>query len=676
MSNRNVLFINVVRRNGNTSNIPRKPHRFWESEENVINFISKLKESNNLNKIEDWNSLTNNQIIKNGGARLLNNKTLYEIKCIGCPEGKEYFKIKNKKGYWKKKENQKNFILKLKEKYNLNTIEDWNLLTSKQINLLGGGYFLNEYSLFDIKTMGCPEGKDQFLKPKRSLTYWKSEENIKNFLQEIKQIYQLETPEQWNLLTEKQIKLQGGNGLLKNYSVYEIKCLACPEVEKFSSQGRNKSKISKGYWENKENIIQFLNEIKEKLNIKTKEDWKKLTKKQIQDHGGSGLFLKYSIFDLKLIICPSLKNEIKPPKSPGYWDKMENINNFLKNIQEELHLQSPEDWEKKLTKKIIFSYGGFHLFSKFTMFELKCLACPDVIQFSHLRKYNPKPNGYWNNENNILEFIENLRNSFQLKTPDDWNNLTIKNIHQLGGKKLLEKYSIFQIKCLGCPEVKILFSHQGKNQKKPAGYWENKNNLDEFLDRLKDNYNLETNEDWYRLSTRQIHHFGGGSLLTKYKLNDIIENRVDHNNDSKEFDSATRYKRSSQRWLFLQIQKLFPDEEIIEDFYHNEIARNSGFSVQFDVFIINRKIAIEYQGIQHYEDIPGNFASLEMYQFRDKEKMKLCEQYGIHLVLVPYHWDNTLESLVNIFNSSLSESVKNSLYFNVQYEDNKNTVFP
>ena len=91
------------------------------------------------------------------------------------------------------------------------------------------------------------------------------------------------------------------------------------------------------------------------------------------------------------------------------------------------------------------------------MFELKCLACPDVIQFSHFRKYNPKPNGYRDDDNNILEFIENLRNSFQLKTPDDWNNLTIKNIHQLSGKKLLEKYSIFQIKCFGCPEVKILF---------------------------------------------------------------------------------------------------------------------------------------------------------------------------------------------------------------------------
>ena len=48
---------------------------------------------------------------------------------------------------------------------------------------------------------------------------------------------------------------------------------------------------------------------------------------------------------------------------------------------------------------------------------------------------------------------------------------------------------------------------------------------------------------------------------------------------------------------------------------------------------------------QHYEDIPALFAPLELYQFRDNEKEKLCKQFGIQLIVIPFWWDNNLESL-------------------------------
>lgn len=63
------------------------------------------------------------------------------------------------------------------------------------------------------------------------------------------------------------------------------------------------------------------------------------------------------------------------------------------------------------------------------------------------------------------------------------------------------------------------------------------------------------------------------------------------------------------------------------------------------------KLAVEYQGIQHYK-YPNHFHKNEE-EFRkqvrrDQIKVELCRQLGIHLIRVPYHVpDNELEDYIN-----------------------------
>ena len=51
-------------------------------------------------------------------------------------------------------------------------------------------------------------------------------------------------------------------------------------------------------------------------------------------------------------------------------------------------------------------------------------------------------------------------------------------------------------------------------------------------------------------------------------------------------------------------------------------------------------LAIEYNGIQHYEYVEffhrGNEGNLVRQQERDKLKEELCHQNGIYLIVVPY----------------------------------------
>ena len=66
---------------------------------------------------------------------------------MGFPNGKQYFNNSKPTEYWNNDENVLEFVQKLKEKLNLNNIDDWNRLSKHQINLHGGAGLARKYSL-------------------------------------------------------------------------------------------------------------------------------------------------------------------------------------------------------------------------------------------------------------------------------------------------------------------------------------------------------------------------------------------------------------------------------------------------------------------------------------------------------------------------------------------------
>ena len=592
------LFPVLIPINFVTNGVKRtpKPSNYWKDQQNVIQFLNELKTSLQLNSKEDWNSITTKQIQNHGGRSLLRQYSMYEIKCIGYPEGKLFFdKPIQSKGYWDDKTNVKEFLNKLKKKLNIQNIDDWNEITTKQIQDFGGSRLLNKYSLYELKYLACPEGKLIFDKPKQNKPsgYWNNHDNIINFLNELKKNLNIQNIDDWNSITIKQIRYYGGSRLLNKYSLYELKCLACPEGKSIFDKP-NQFKPS-GYWKNKENVLQFLNELKIKLNLKSKEDWNSITQKQIENHGGRSLLHNYSMYKLKCLGFPDGKLFFtKPLQSKGYWDDQNNISQFFDNLKQKYNLNTPEDWNLNLTKKIIQVNGASSLLRKYSLYELKCLAWPndDFIFDKPALRNNQKPLSYWQNEENRNVFIQNLKMKYNLNSPNDWKRLSTKQI------------------------------------KLEGGFWLFYNNM-EFLHKTIIHFDLSYDEN------------NNSMKQTSFSLKELLESKNLFN------------KRSAQKWLFLQVQNLFPHDEIVEDYFHPEISRESGFSVQFDIFLIQRNIAIEYHGQQHYEDIPSGFAPLEMHKNRDEEKRNLCLKHGIQLIVIPYWWDNKIDSLRETLNCSI-----------------------
>ena len=538
----------------------------------------------------------------------------------------------------------KKFLMVLSEKLNLQNEKDWNSITRKKIRDNGGEEFLQLYSLYELKCIGFPDGKSKFLtkRKQKPANYWENNENVQGFLNHLKEKLKLTTINDWNSLTQKDIKNFGGASLLKLYSMYDLKSLGFPDGKlKYLHEGKQKPA---NYWENKENIKRFLNNLQDKLNLKTSKDWNSITNKIIHKYGGGGLLKSYSLYELKCLGFPDGKSDFyQPHNPPGFWNNKENIQDILNHLKVNLNLNTPEKWNSLSSTKIKQNGAG-KLLSSFNMYQIKCMGCPEG------KEIFTKPNksvGFWKNKENVQKFIDNLRETLNLKTFDDWNSITQKEIQFFGGGSILGLHSMYELKCLGFPEGKSEFPRI--IERKVPGYWDKQENILNFIDKIKERYQINNNEDWNRISSSQIGTSGGWGLLSRYSKKDIIQNSF------PEIQESSGY-RSSQRWLFLQIQKIFPGEEIIEDYFHSDVSRKTGFPVQFDIFLIRHDIAFEYHGKQHYEEI-SSLAPIEMYQNRDKEKLSLCKKFGIKLIIVPYTWDNSLETLQQIIEKQVDITI-------------------
>ena len=82
--------------------------------------------------------------------------------------------------------------------------------------------------------------------------------------------------------------------------------------------------------------------------------------------------------------------------------------------------------------------------------------------------------------------------------------------------------------------------------------------------------------------------------------------------------------------------ELFVEENLIKDFPHIKFVFNDKETIgsELDVYIPELKMAIEINGIIHYEPIYGQ-EKLTKVQNRDKQKMINCYNLGIELIVIP-----------------------------------------
>lgn len=131
----------------------------------------------------------------------------------------------------------------------------------------------------------------------------------------------------------------------------------------------------------------------------------------------------------------------------------------------------------------------------------------------------------------------------------------------------------------------------------------------------------------------------------------VLQRSYDWYDNFKEENGIGDKKLVSQTQLCKILDKLYPDEECIDNTLH-EFLRSPTTSrwLELDRYYPNLKLAFEYDGAQHFEpvEIWGGEETFVEIQRRDKEKNMLCKKQGITLIRIPYTERLSLKNIKGI----------------------------
>lgn len=106
--------------------------------------------------------------------------------------------------------------------------------------------------------------------------------------------------------------------------------------------------------------------------------------------------------------------------------------------------------------------------------------------------------------------------------------------------------------------------------------------------------------------------------------------------DNSYLDRQSRGERACREAIENLTGKKFPKAR--PDFLRNYITGNKS-NLELDCYNSKMKLAVEYNGRQHYEYIPFFHKSKEAFynqKYRDDMKKRLCSENGVTLIVVPY----------------------------------------
>lgn len=145
----------------------------------------------------------------------------------------------------------------------------------------------------------------------------------------------------------------------------------------------------------------------------------------------------------------------------------------------------------------------------------------------------------------------------------------------------------------------------------------------------------------------------------------------------------TKYQVNNGEWCPECFKNIYLNEEkckyILEELTGKPFVKTRKVlpnHLELDMYNEELKVALEYQGAQHYEYSSFFYQTREDFQKRlevDEFKRRTCKEMGIYLIEVPYTKkfdDEKVEFILNLLKENHVPIVKEDVYWNLFYESN------
>ena len=580
---------------------------------------------------------------------------------------REEKKKKKEKGYWKKEDNQREFMEKLFSKFGLKEKNDWLKINKQKIINEGGREVLKAHSFhypsllsflypshsFDFSALKLHPNDLSFSSPSpnnisfpspspnylsfpspspNNLSFPSPSPNYLSFPSSPNDLpfssfspppnISLDNKRDVDINNNKEVDIKNNiMDKIMNNKVFDKEIGREDEIEneieKERKEGRERGREGRrgrGYWREERNRKRFIEEISERMGLRSADDWmnraKEVKRIIMRMRGGRYLLEHYFSFDLSLLLSSLFPPSIHPSISHS--------SNY------------PVDHSSSVDYSSNYSQSPVDCSVDNSPHSPRC-SIDYSIDYSSLKK---KKRGHWKREENQMALVESLYDKFNLRSLSDWEEVERVKIIEEGGYNLLVHHYANQLPRLLqtiYPNFpwRLFPSRSARDHRK--------------ISQLVAANKIRRKEEWFRLPF-------SSSLLPLLR-----RSFADHQWDEKLFQKKA--KKVQQRNLFLSLSSLLPNKLLIENYRHPLLIADRNLEV--DIFIPSLNMAIEYQGEYHYESGTISFTPAEIYQSRDLTKSSLASSLHLYLLSIPYWWSSSFpSSLFSSFSSFLFSSLK------------------
>jgi len=204
--------------------------------------------------------------------------------------------------------------------------EDWYHVKKRQINQHGGRDLLKKHrnSTAYLILAAFPQYPWQLWRfenvPKG---HWENTEQQWKYMEWLKIQLKFHHQEDWYKINAAHFRQNRGRGLLEKYDWSPSKVVTSVYSDNKWQIWRFDN-VPKGYWDHKDNQLEYLNWLKEILNFQSDDDWYKINAINFKEHKGSGLLERYDTSPAKVVMSVYSQYSWQPWRFDTvhkvYWD--------------------------------------------------------------------------------------------------------------------------------------------------------------------------------------------------------------------------------------------------------------------------------------------------------------------------------------------------------------------
>lgn len=285
----------------------RLPRGYWGSVENRKRFLTEvLAPRLKVGEASDWSSVSSTDVQGAGGATLLQyygssmRQMLAEL--VGEEAAVKERSLPNM--HWKSQENRRALVRVLEREHGIREPSDWRRVRNKEVMAQpGGSSLLNRYngSFWAMLRDTLPEAEAWDEEQCRVMVprgYWDSMERRRAFFERLAKEKGVRSQDDWARVTTADIVDAGGGGLMGRYGSVQAALEDLYGTEREGEEWdarRCRPTVPGSYWDEESNVAAFIHEIKDKLSVKEKEDWYRVSKRQLHAVKAAGLLQKMTL---------------------------------------------------------------------------------------------------------------------------------------------------------------------------------------------------------------------------------------------------------------------------------------------------------------------------------------------------------------------------------------------